>query len=219
MNVFVFMGPPGVGKGTQSGLVASRLGAEHLSTGLLLRNEIASGSELGKAIKSVVESGALVSDELILSCLDKRLESSKKGDEWLLLDGIPRTLPQVSGLDIVLAKHDLKVDVVGALVAPLDELVERFSYRWTCSQCGRVESFVDAEVALKTSCLKCGASHSFKRREDDSPVAVRKRFEVYDRETAPVIDVYRKRGILFEVNGLRAVEKVYVQVAHRLVGD
>lgn len=216
MKVCVLLGPPGAGKGTQASLLATRLGAAHVSTGLLIRNEIASGSELGRAVKAVVESGQLVSDDLLFNCLNSGLRKIPSSVPLLLLDGVPRTVSQVDLLDKTLATMSLKVDAAVAVTAPVEKLVDRFSKRWTCSACGTVTSFDSEALAASGQCQSCSKTGSFMRRKDDEPETVRTRFAVYDRETAPLIDVFRKRGLLAEVDGLQAVERVYVDVACKL---
>ena len=218
MKVVVFLGPPGAGKGTQAGFLSGRLGFEHVSTGALLRSEIAASSALGMRVKAIVESGSLVNDDVLFECLESslaRLEGRKVSH--LLLDGVPRTSSQVERLDSVLKAHQLKVDVAVAVAAPVGLLVERFAKRWTCRRCGNVEAFASAEIATGAECRKCQTVSSFYRREDDSPVAVRHRFSVYEAETAPLMNLYRSRGILIEVDGLRAAEWVYVDVASAVV--
>lgn len=219
MKVCVLLGPPGAGKGTQASLLSGRLGGAHISTGLIIRNEIASGSTLGKTVKSVVESGQLVSDDLLFECLNSGLSQLSKELPFLLLDGVPRTVSQVSKLDEVLSKLGLKVDVAVAVSAPLERLVERFSKRWTCSSCGNVTSLETEAQAATETCSKCGKVGLFNRRPDDEPEAVRTRFEVYEKETAPLMDIFQKRGLLKQVDGLRPVERVYVDVANQLFAN
>lgn len=218
MKVVVLLGPPGVGKGTQAGFLSTRLGIWHVSTGTILRNEIASGSTLGCKVKEIVESGALVNDEVLFSCLQSYLDKGGRTAEILVLDGVPRTLSQVSRLDDSLARLTLKVGAVVALTAPVEALVERFSLRWTCKSCGAVAAFESASLAGGAVCPTCRNVGSFQRREDDTPEAVRKRFGIYNEETSVLLDVYRKRQLLTEVNGLRQAETVYVEVARCVLG-
>ena len=214
LKVVVFLGPPGAGKGTQAGFLSGRLGFEHVSTGALLRHEISAHTVLGLKIKSIVEAGGLVNDDVLFECLENSLTRLLRSEtSYLLLDGVPRTLSQVERLDVVLKAHSLKVDIAVAVAAPVELLVERFGKRWTCKKCGNVEAFPSTDKAENAVCRKCSSAASFLRREDDSPEAVRNRFTVYESETAPLIGVYRSRELLVEVNGLRAPEWVYVDVA------
>jgi len=216
MKVFVIFGPPGVGKGTQCSLVADRLSVQHVSTGSIIRAEIASGSELGKRVKDVVSGGNLVDDTTLFSCLNGFLSRSNLNEGVLLLDGVPRTTSQISGLDVVLSKLGLSVNGVISITAPVEDLASRFAKRWTCS-CGQVSAFDSADVAAMGKCTKCSAEGKFIRREDDKPAVVSKRMEVYRQETEPVASVYRTRGKIREIDGLRSVEEVYLDVGRFIV--
>ncbi len=215
-KVFVFFGPPGVGKGTQCGLLAERLGVRHVSTGSIIRAEISAGSDLGRKVKDLVQAGNLVDDALLFSCLKAFLERSDLSEGTLLLDGVPRTVAQVAGLDGVLSPLGLKVNGVISLVAPVDELVSRFAKRWTCT-CGYVGSFETEAAARGGACPKCSKVGGFSRREDDKPEVVTRRMEIYRSETEPVAAIYRQNGKIREIDGLRAVEHVYLDVAKGIV--
>lgn len=215
-HVSVLFGPPGAGKGTQANLLATRLNAIHISTGNLIRQEIASQSDLGKRVKEVVEAGHLIDDDLLFECFSSCLEKAKE-NSFLLLDGVPRTVTQVELLDKALADLGLKVNSVFYVNAEPEKLVERFSKRWTCRKCSFVASFVSEVDAAGSSCPQCGEKDSFYRRKDDAPDAVRTRFSVYENETAPVLDIYKKRSLVVEVDGLLPIEHVYVKLASRLL--
>jgi adenylate kinase len=218
LKVVVLFGPPGAGKGTQSGLLASRLGAHHVSTGGLLRAQIASGSPLGHRIKSIVESGRLVDDSTLFEALEAELASLPMEPEGVLvLDGVPRTESQVERLDSSLALKNLKVDVVLYVSAPVQKLVERFARRWACRACGAVFSLENAEVAASTACSSCDATGSLFRRVDDAPETVERRFRIYEEETLPVVEKYRVRNLVKEIDGLQSPERVYVQVVGHVV--
>lgn len=219
MKASIFLGPPGAGKGTQATLVAQRLGLQHVSTGALFRTEIESGSELGGRIKEVVNSGQLVSDELLFETLRAKLKliESADTDAHVLLDGVPRTLGQVAQLDTLVAAGILKLHCVLALTAPLEKLVERFASRWTCKSCGTVHAVPDPAKAPALACAQCGAQGTLFRRKDDSPETVTTRFQVYQESTAPLVAAYARRGILMEIDALRPPEVVYVGVATALL--
>lgn len=216
MKVFVIFGPPGVGKGTQCSLVADRLLVQHVSTGSIIRGEIASGSPLGLRVKDIVAGGKLVDDATLFSCLDGFLSRSNLSEGVLLLDGVPRTTSQISGLDSVLAKLRLEVNGVISITAPVGDLISRFAKRWTCV-CGQVMAFDTSEVAMSAKCCKCSAIGKFARREDDKPEVVAKRMEIYLQETEPIAAIYRTRGKIREVDGLRSVEEVYLDVGRCIV--
>ncbi len=216
MKVFVIFGPPGVGKGTQCALVAERLSVQHVSTGSIIRGEIASGSDLGKRVKDIVAGGNLVDDATLFSCLNGFLSRADLSKGVLLLDGVPRTTSQVSGLDDVLSKLNLKVNGVISITAPVEDLISRFSKRWTCS-CGYVGAFDSEGLARAAVCPKCSKSSSFSRRDDDRPEVVSKRMSVYRQETEPVAALYRDVGKMNEIDGLRPVEAVYLDVGRCIV--
>ena len=212
MGVVVFLGPPGVGKGTQASYLNDRLGASHISTGALLREEIETRSSLGLEIKDVMARGDLVDDDQLFQCLENKLERVEGlSGKLLLLDGVPRTRSQVTRLDGVLAKHGLKVGLALNLSAPVEQLIERFAMRWSCRQCGQIYSYQSAPVAGHV-CSKCGGSDSLVRRKDDEPESVRHRFKVFEQETAPLVSEYEDRGILRVVNGLGEPELSLIHI-------
>lgn len=217
MKVVVLFGPPGAGKGTQAGLLASRLGAKHVSTGGILRSQIASGSELGTRIKGIVESGRLVDDDTLFAALEADLTGLKNGTDILILDGVPRTVSQVSRLDTSLTRLGLSVGKVLYISAPLERLVERFAKRWTCKSCGNVFSFSTKGEAEAATCGACGTKGAMYRRADDAPEAVERRFRVYEEETLPVVEQYQRHNLVRNVDGLQSQELVYVEVAAEVV--
>lgn len=212
MKVVVLIGAPGAGKGTQAALVAVRLGAVHVSTGALLREEIRTGSALGLKVKTLVEGGLLVDDETLFECcsglLARACEARKK---ILLLDGVPRNLSQVTKLDTVLQKMNLKVDAALDFEVPTDVLVARLSNRWNCQKCGAIASG-NSEGLAPSSCISCQANESFVRRKDDEPSSVAKRLDVYVQETAPVSGAYDGRGLLYRIDANREPELVYLEI-------
>jgi adenylate kinase len=193
-------------------MVAARMGAAHISTGALLRDEIKSGSLLGQKVKLIVESGSLVDDETLFGCFEGSLVRAKEaGKKILLLDGVPRNKTQVVKLDDVLGKLGLKVDAAIDFGIPTDVLVARLSNRWTCQKCSAVVSG-NAEGLAPSSCSSCGATHSFARRKDDEPASVSRRLAVYEAETAPISEIYRAKDLLCGVNANQEPETVYLNV-------
>lgn len=212
MKVFVLLGAPGAGKGTQAALIASRLGAEHISTGALLREEIKSGSALGQKVKAIVESGSLVDDLTLFDCCSGVLSRAHQAQKkLLLLDGVPRNVSQVKILDSVLENLNLRVDAALDFEVPTSLLVARLSNRWTCQNCGAIATG-NSEGLAPSSCNSCRAVGSFARRKDDEPASVEKRLGVYVTETAPVSFVYRERAILHRIDANQSPELVYLDV-------
>ncbi|BBH53889.1 adenylate kinase family protein [Fluviispira sanaruensis] len=218
MKVIIFLGPPGVGKGTQCSLLSSRLGVKHISTGAIIRQEIASESALGLKVKGIVESGHLIDDKSMFLCLENALSSmTLNQNDIVLMDGIPRNLSQAKEFDSLLSKFSSKVDLVLSLTADLEKLVERFERRWTCSACGKVDSIVAHTDISKYSCVSCGKLGSMFRRKDDEPETVRRRFTVYQQETFPLVSYYADRKLLSIVDGLKSPEIVYAEIVSILM--
>ena len=204
MYVILF-GAPGAGKGTQAAILAGKTGLVHITTGELFREAIRQETELGKQAKPYYDRGQLVPDHLTIAMLLERLS---QGDcaRGCLLDGFPRTLEQATALDEALAREGKVIEKVAYIQVSEDELLGRLSGRWNCRQCGSVyhERFQPPRQAGR--CDQCGGE--LYQREDDKPETVRRRLEVYFQQTAPLIDYYRARGKLVEIDGDRSVEEV-----------
>ena len=194
-----------MGKGTQAAILAEKTGLVHITTGELFREAIRQETELGKQAKVYYDRGQLVPDHLTIAMLLERLS---QGDcaGGCILDGFPRTLEQATALDEALAREGRAIDKVVYIQAPQDELLSRLSGRWNCRQCGSVyhERFQPPREAGR--CDQCGGE--LYQREDDKPETARKRLEVYAQQTAPLIDYYRERGKLVEIDGHKPVEDV-----------
>ncbi len=212
MNV-ILLGPPGAGKGTQAKLLEDRHGLKQLSTGDMLRAAVAAGTETGRKAKAVMDRGELVSDDVVVSIIADRLRDAdvKKG---FILDGFPRNTAQAEALDAMLASKGMKLDRVIEMKVNDDALVERITGRFTCARCGKGyhDKFERPQVA--GVCDVCG-SKEFLRRADDTEKTVRDRLAIYNRQTAPLVAYYGKRGSLKIVDGMaeitevtRAIEKV-----------
>jgi adenylate kinase len=218
MKVAIIFGPPGAGKGTQCALLNSRLGFKTISTGAIIRQEISFRSELGMQVQQIVESGKLVDDDVILSCLESALKSLHlQEDSVILLDGIPRNLAQAAGLDTLLARFNGHVNKVISLQSDLENLLERFSKRWTCSVCNKVESIVQAQDISSYKCSSCGSMGSMLRRKDDDLQTAKHRFSVYQEETLPLISYYQDRGVFESIDALLSPEIVYIKAASILL--
>ncbi len=197
----IFLGPPGVGKGTYASRIAPQLGIAHISTGDLLRAEMANGSGLGKKAKGFIEKGQLVPDGLVIDMLLKRLKEvdCRKG---FILDGFPRTVFQAESLD-----KNLKMDVVINIMLRDDFLIEKISARRQCRNCGKIYNLADINrdgismppiLPKKPGvCDECGGQ--LYQRDDDKTGTAKQRLEIYKKQTAPLIEYYREKGLLKEV--------------------
>lgn len=201
----VFLGPPGAGKGTQAGVIAQRLGFPHVSTGDMLREEVASDSELGKTARSIMESGQLLPDNVVSDVVRSRF-SKQDAQNGVVLDGFPRTPAQAVFLDTLL--KDMFGDTPQAVLLDVPEsvLIERLSGRRTCKGCGASYQ-VQFSPPLKAGiCDTCGESLSV--RKDDQEEVVSERLRVYRDETAPLLDHYENQGKLNRVDGTGSPDEV-----------
>ena len=205
MQIVVF-GPPGVGKGTLSDLLAEKYKIPHLSTGDIFRAEIKGGNS---ELIEYVEKGLLVPDSVVNKVIEKglRQEQYKNG---FILDGYPRTIDQAQFLDNVLWKLNKKIDFVFNMAASDEDIVERMTQRRQCSKCGAVYNLVTMKPKKKDACDKCGAA--LVQRKDDEEETVRKRIEVYKGETSPVIEYYRKRKMLIDVDASKRPKEIFNNV-------
>ena len=205
MNL-ILLGPPGAGKGTQASRLVKERGMVQLSTGDMLRAAVAAGTPVGLAAKAVMESGGLVSDEIVSGILSERLDQPD-ARAGFILDGYPRTDAQADSLDAMLAEKGLALDHVIELVVDEDALVDRITGRFTCGSCG--EGYHDRykQPKVADTCDVCGASN-FKRRADDNADTVRQRMMEYRAKTAPIIPHYEGRGIVARVDGMADMDAV-----------
>lgn len=199
----IFLGPPGAGKGTQAQILQERFGAKQISTGDILRENRNKGTDLGMLAKSYMDKGALVPDEVIIKMIEAELEKLHDG---FIMDGFPRTTAQAEAFDALLRAHNTPLDAVVLFNADRETLFTRLTARWTNPRTGR--SYNSVTNPPRVAGIDDEDGGPLVQREDDKPETVTKRLDVYERQTAPLIDYYRKSGKLLEINALAAVEDV-----------
>jgi adenylate kinase len=211
----ILLGPPGAGKGTQAAAIRERYGVPHISTGDILREAIAAGTPLGRIVRSIVESGSLVPDEVIGEVVADRLsrDDARKG---FLLDGFPRTLRQAEILDAMLKARREQLTAVISLELSDDEVVKRLSGRRTCTSCGALHHVDYSPSRAEGICDACGGKSE--RREDDKEDSVRTRIREYHVKTAPLSGLYSDLGLLRVVDGAGSVDEVTRRVAVAVEG-
>lgn len=205
MNL-ILLGPPGAGKGTQAQrLVASR-GIVQLSTGDMLREEVASGSDLGRKVRDVMDSGTLVPDDIMIRIIAERLDRGDI-DNGFILDGFPRTTEQAVALDRILAEKNFRIDAVIAMEVDDEILTERITGRYSCVNCGAGYHDKYQQPKIAGKCDACGTGE-FKRRADDTEETVRARLAQYHALTEKIAPYYEKRGVLHEIDGMASIDEV-----------
>lgn len=201
----VLLGPPGSGKGTQARILMSRLGLAQLSTGDMLREAQASGSELGRQVSEIIARGDLVSDDIVIGLIAERVSDSSGAG--FIFDGFPRTLAQADALGELLNRISHPLNAVVEIRVDADALVERISGRFTCGSCGEVYHKSNKPPAQEGVCDICGSS-DMRHRDDDNETSLRQRLTEYYQKTSPLIGYYYAKGLLRDVDGLGEVESV-----------
>jgi len=214
MNI-VFLGPPGAGKGTQAKILIERYGIPQISTGDMLREHRAKGTELGKQAQEYMDRGQLVPDEIILGMVKERL-SQPDCERGFILDGFPRTVAQAEALDRILAEMGKELNFALALIVPDELLVERLTGRRTCKNCGMMYHIKYKPPKVEGKCDVCGGQ--LYQRADDNEETVRNRLMVYHEQTAPLIEYYKNKGILREIDGSKSIEEITQQLISILEG-
>ncbi|HTU34156.1 MAG TPA: adenylate kinase [Candidatus Acidoferrum sp.] len=214
----VFFGPPAAGKGTQAKRIAELYSVPHLSTGDMLRDAIARGTEVGRAVKPILESGALVPDDIVMAMVEERL-SRPDCSEGCVFDGFPRTVPQAQALDAILCRIGKQKPLVLELRVPRDTLIRRIAGRRTCSLGGEVYNVYDAPPRVDEICDRDGGK--LVQRPDDRPDVFEQRLRAYERQTLPLEAFYRREGVLETVDGsvpMEDVTRALVSIVMRVQG-
>lgn len=208
MNI-VLLGPPGAGKGTQAKRLQTKHNMVQLSTGEMLRQVVATGSELGQEAKRVMDAGQLMPDALMIQLISERID--RDCGDGFILDGFPRTVPQAESLDQMLTEKGLKLDVVIEMKVDEEAMIARITGRYSCEACGAGyhDAFQLPQVA--GVCDACGGTE-FLRRADDNEETVRARMAAYQRQTAPILPYYGDKGILRSIDGMASIEEIAGQI-------
>jgi adenylate kinase len=205
----VLLGAPGAGKGTQAKKLIERYSIPQISTGDILRKAVQDGTPLGKEAKSYMDKGELVPDNVVIGIIKERLtqEDCKKG---YILDGFPRNVAQAKALDEMLLSLNSPLDYAISIDVPFDELMKRLTGRRTCRNCGQMYNIYFTPPKKNGVCDKCGGE--LYQRDDDKEETIRKRLEVYEAQTAPVIGYYREKGILKSVPGTGEIDDIFNKI-------
>jgi len=201
----ILLGAPGSGKGTQAKNIAEKVGITHVASGDLFRAAATRGDDLGKQAKYYMDKGLLVPDEITIKMILERIDA-KDCYKGVMLDGFPRTLEQAKALDQALSKKKQKIDRVFYIKVSTDELVRRLSGRFICRKCQAPYHKVSSPPKKEGVCDKCGGE--LYQRADDTPETVRKRIDVYTKETSPLIDYYKKAKKLVEIKGEGNIDNI-----------
>ena len=215
MNI-ILLGPPGAGKGTQAQRLQSDLGMVQLSTGDMLRAAVASGSDLGRKAKNIMNKGQLVPDDLMVGLIEDRIEQPDCA-KGFILDGFPRTEAQAEALDRMLGKSGKKLDRVIEMEVDEKALTERIVGRFTCAKCGAGYHDKFKRPKVEGVCDVCG-SREFTRRKDDNAETMKTRMAAYRAQTEPLLPYYDSRKVLRKVDGMAAMDEVYRQIRAVLAG-
>ncbi|HLN25088.1 MAG TPA: adenylate kinase [Patescibacteria group bacterium] len=202
----ILLGPPGGGKGTQAKKLQDDYGLVQLSTGDMLRAAVASGSDIGKRAKAVMEAGGLVSDDIVIGIIADRIQQpdAQKG---FILDGFPRTVAQAEALDVMLTERKINIDAAIEVQVPDSLIVDRITGRFTCAKCGAGYHDSFQRPKVDNVCDACGGAE-FTRRADDNAQTVQSRLDAYHAQTAPILPYYEKKGVLKVVDGNLPIDEV-----------
>ncbi len=204
----ILLGPPGAGKGTQAQFLVEKFGIPQISTGDLLRQAVADGTELGRIAKECMDAGKLVSDDLILALVEGRIEKSDCADGYIL-DGYPRNISQAEAM----GKLD-NIDVVINLVVDMGELVNRLTSRRTCSSCNAVYNLISRQPKIEGKCDVCEGD--LYQRDDDTVETVERRLETYKIQTEPLVNFYKEMGLLRDIDANLGMERTFESICQVL---
>jgi len=209
----VLLGPPGAGKGTQAKLLQEHFDIPQISTGDILRRAAKEGTTFGKRAKKYMDRGELVPDSVILDIVEERL-SADDCHKGFLLDGFPRTVVQADAFQTMLDRQNQVLDGAVSLRVPRQKLVARLSGRRTCRQCGAMYHVRFNPPKKEGVCDQCGGD--LYQRADDREETIEARMEVYDRESAPLLEHFRQKGLLREVDGSKTTDEVFREILRQL---
>jgi adenylate kinase len=207
----VLLGGPGSGKGTQAKKLIDKLGVPQISTGDIFRAALKEGTPMGLKAKTFMDKGELVPDDVVIGVVEERLTKPDL-DKGYMLDGFPRTLPQAQALDGILTKQSKSIDHAILVDVPDEELVARLSGRRTCrnSECGSMFHVMFNPPKKEGVCDACGSE--LYQRDDDSEATIRERLTVYNKQTAPLVDYYEKKGLLRRVKGVGPIDEIFASI-------
>jgi len=216
-DIIIFLGPPASGKGTQSGLLSKKNGFTTISTGSLLRKEIAAGSELGERISAVIDFGNLVPDDMMFEVLRKELESNKS--KGFILDGFPRTLKQAEVLSDYLVNSEFNLRKVFVINLDRDNILNRIGNRITCRNCGAIYNTSSKKPKVDGVCDVCHSTDLVSRNDDLSAEAINKRISIFETNIGSIISFYEKKSLIFLLDGLKDTDIINRKIIEVLSSD
>ena len=212
-DVYVLAGPPGSGKGTQAKLLAPKLKVPHISLGDLLREAVRSGTKVGKLAKGYLDAGRLVPDNVAIDVAEEAVKKEECRNGFVI-DGFPRTLEQAVLFDKLLGKLKFNLAKVLYIDIPLEEILKRLTGRRSCRKCGAVYNLMFNLPKVEGKCDLCGGE--LYQRPDDTEGVIKVRYDVYQKQTSPLIEFYKKNGKLAHIDGTKAVAEVFKEVCKAL---
>ena len=209
----ILLGGPGAGKGTQAQKLSEKYDVQHIATGDILRQAIKDGTDMGQMAKSYMDKGQLVPDEVVIGIIEDRL-AQPDTESGFVLDGFPRTTPQAQALDVLIDKLGIPIDAVININTSANVVVKRLSGRRTCRDCQTVYHVTYSPTKKAGICDECGGA--LYQRDDDKEETIRERLQVYEKQTAPLLDYYQGSGKLVQVSGDDAIDDVYASICRSL---